>query len=54
MLIKLDVYRKKKLTSKNGKVLIPIYEKVFIEGNKLIGQFSSGRTEIIHDYSKDS
>lgn len=53
MIINLDDYRKNKTKSKKCSVAIPVYEKIFLKGNKLIGEFSSGRTEVICDYSKN-
>lgn len=53
MIINLEDYRKNKTKSKKHFVEIPVYEKIFLEGDKLIGEFSNGRTVVICDYSKN-
>ncbi|MED5052657.1 hypothetical protein P9850_12615 [Anoxybacillus rupiensis] len=52
MIIHLDDYRKKKLI-KEPVVYVPVFERVFIENNKLIGQFESGKKVIIKDFRRE-
>lgn len=52
-MINLDDYRKRKERIKEGFVLLPVYKKIYMQDDKLIGEFSNGKTEIIHNYSKD-
>ncbi len=53
MLVNLEEFRKRKVNSNKEFVLLPVYERIFLEGDKLIGQFLNGKTTIIHDYSKE-
>ena len=51
MIINLDDYRKKKDKHKEY-VKIPVYERIYMEDDKLIGECSDGYKEIIKDYKK--
>ncbi|WP_378210062.1 hypothetical protein [Anoxybacteroides rupiense] len=46
MIINLDDYRKKK-SNPESVVYIPVFERIFVEGNKLMGQFNSGKKVVI-------
>lgn len=53
MLVNLEEYRiKKQMKNPTGKVVkIPVYSRIYVENNKLIGELDgSNRTEIIKDY----
>lgn len=54
MIINLEEHRRKRKTQtiKVEKVKIPVYVRVYMEENKLIGEFASGKTEVITDYRK--
>lgn len=52
MIVNLDEYRKKKSNSESV-VYIPVFERIFIENNKLIGQFESGKKVVIEDFNKE-
>jgi hypothetical protein len=51
VIVNLDKYRKKKSNSKSV-VYIPVFKQIFIENNKLIGQFESGKKVVIEDFNK--
>lgn len=52
-IVNLNDYREKRLTEKTGVVRVPIYSKVCLEGNKLIGEFTDGRKELIKIFEED-
>lgn len=52
MIVNLDTYRKKNKKSEEY-VMIPVYERIYVEDNKLIGEFSNGNKSIIKDYNKN-
>lgn len=51
-IIDLNEYRKKKYGQKEQLVKIPMYSRVFMEGNMLIGEFEGGRSEVIEIYEE--
>lgn len=54
MITNLEEYRKKiQIISQTKIVKIPVYERVYLEGNKLIGEVSDGRKNLITDYDKE-
>ncbi|WP_153406488.1 hypothetical protein [Gracilibacillus oryzae] len=53
MLINLEKYKIKK-QSKQDLIKIPVYSRIYIEDNKLIGEIAgSGMTQVIDDYSEE-
>lgn len=55
MVTNLEEYRRKKqLVSKVEMVEIPVYERVYLDGNKLIGEAPDGQKDIITDYDEES
>lgn len=53
MVINLETYRSKKKKSQEEYVMVPVYERVYIEDNKLIGECSNGYKTIIKDYKNE-
>lgn len=55
MVTNLENYRIRKDLTKKGMVRIPVFNRVFIEDNKLIGeQRGSKKLMIIKDYGKEN
>lgn len=48
----LNEYRERKMRPKGKLVKIPMYSRVYMEGNKLIGEFESGSSEVIKIYEE--
>ncbi|MCY9500041.1 hypothetical protein [Paenibacillus larvae] len=55
MVIDLQRYKEKKLRLKRKKesVMIPVFERIFIKNNKLIGEQKNGNLIVIKDYGKE-
>ena len=53
MVINIDTYRSKKKNANEEYVMAPVYERVYIEDNKLIGECSKGYKSIIKDYNNE-
>lgn len=62
MIVNLDEYRNKKNNIQENvkkpvtKTIykVPIFEKVYVEDNKLIGEYSNGSKEVIREYNKEN
>lgn len=55
MIINLDDYRKKKKKKRNDRsmVSIPIFSRITVEDNKLIGELENGQKVIIQNLEKE-
>lgn len=51
MIVNLDTYRRKKKSEEY--VMVPVYERIYVEDNKLIGECSNGYKSIIKDYNNE-
>lgn len=53
MVINLEEHRKQKQSQAWRVVKLPVYVRVYLEGDKLIGEFENGNKKVITEYGED-
>lgn len=57
MIINIDEYRNNHLKVKKKQsqyIKVPVYERIYMDGNKLIGECSNGYKKVIREYNMEN